>query len=240
MASPCRLCDGHTRDDEASSADCGLRARDRVERRLRLRRPRLRARIARRRRRRRGARSARASRSRRSRATGDGCRAIRERNTAGAATLALLQRLGAARGYPAHRSQGTAAGQRGRQQRRQRRRGRGRRQRAPRPAGAARRPAASVRLPAKSPAAARRTPTTRRRRSTAGSCSRARRDPPDIVRLPVPPGLSCAVLHPQIEVETGAARRLLGVRDSARGRGPPVGESRRAGRRACSSATSRW
>ncbi len=35
-------------------------------------------------------------------------------------------------------------------------------------------------------------------------------DPPDIVRLPVPPGLSCAVLHPHLEVETGAARALLG------------------------------
>ena len=34
--------------------------------------------------------------------------------------------------------------------------------------------------------------------------------PPDIVRLPVPEGLACAVLHPQIEIETGAARRLLG------------------------------
>jgi len=35
-------------------------------------------------------------------------------------------------------------------------------------------------------------------------------DPPDIVRLPVPPGLACAVLHPHLEVETGAARALLG------------------------------
>ncbi len=35
-------------------------------------------------------------------------------------------------------------------------------------------------------------------------------DPPDIVRLPVPAGLSCAVLHPHLEVETGAARALLG------------------------------
>lgn len=35
-------------------------------------------------------------------------------------------------------------------------------------------------------------------------------EPPDIVRLPVPPGLSCAVLHPHQEVETGAARALLG------------------------------
>lgn len=34
--------------------------------------------------------------------------------------------------------------------------------------------------------------------------------PPDIVRLPVPPGLACAVLHPRIEIETGAARKLLG------------------------------
>jgi homoserine kinase len=35
-------------------------------------------------------------------------------------------------------------------------------------------------------------------------------DPPDIVRLPVPAGLACAVLHPHLEVETGAARALLG------------------------------
>jgi homoserine kinase len=35
--------------------------------------------------------------------------------------------------------------------------------------------------------------------------------PPDIIRLPVPAGLSCAVLHPHIEVETGAARKLLGT-----------------------------
>jgi homoserine kinase len=34
--------------------------------------------------------------------------------------------------------------------------------------------------------------------------------PPDIVRLPVPDGLACAVLHPHIEIETGAARKLLG------------------------------
>ncbi|MEZ5293602.1 MAG: homoserine kinase [Vicinamibacterales bacterium] len=35
-------------------------------------------------------------------------------------------------------------------------------------------------------------------------------DPLDVVRLPVPSGLSCAVLHPHQEVETGAARALLG------------------------------
>jgi len=34
--------------------------------------------------------------------------------------------------------------------------------------------------------------------------------PPDIVRLPVPAGLACAVLHPRMEIETGAARTLLG------------------------------
>jgi homoserine kinase len=34
--------------------------------------------------------------------------------------------------------------------------------------------------------------------------------PPDVVRLPVPDGLACAVLHPHLEVETGVARALLG------------------------------
>jgi len=34
--------------------------------------------------------------------------------------------------------------------------------------------------------------------------------PPDIVRLPVPDGLACAVLHPHVEIETGAARQILG------------------------------
>ena len=44
--------------------------------------------------------------------------------------------------------------------------------------------------------------------------------PPDIVPLPVPDGLSCALLHPHLEVETGAARALLGdtipLRDGVR------------------------
>lgn len=35
-------------------------------------------------------------------------------------------------------------------------------------------------------------------------------EPPDIVRLPVPSGLACAIVHPHLEVETAAARRLLG------------------------------
>jgi homoserine kinase len=34
--------------------------------------------------------------------------------------------------------------------------------------------------------------------------------PPDVVRLPVPEALACAVLHPHLEVETAAARALLG------------------------------
>jgi homoserine kinase len=34
--------------------------------------------------------------------------------------------------------------------------------------------------------------------------------PPDIVRLPVPVGLSCAVLHPHLSVKTAAARAILG------------------------------
>lgn len=35
-------------------------------------------------------------------------------------------------------------------------------------------------------------------------------DPPDVVELPVPEGLSCAVVRPHIEIETRAARGLLG------------------------------
>ncbi|MEM7349755.1 MAG: homoserine kinase [Acidobacteriota bacterium] len=35
-------------------------------------------------------------------------------------------------------------------------------------------------------------------------------DPPDVVELPVPEGLSCAVVRPHIEVETRASRGLLG------------------------------
>ncbi len=35
-------------------------------------------------------------------------------------------------------------------------------------------------------------------------------EPPDLIRLPVPDGLSCALLHPHFEVDTGAARAMLG------------------------------
>src|SRR6516165_4905196 len=34
--------------------------------------------------------------------------------------------------------------------------------------------------------------------------------PPDIVRLPVPPGLTAVVVHPDLEIETAQARALLG------------------------------
>jgi homoserine kinase len=44
--------------------------------------------------------------------------------------------------------------------------------------------------------------------------------PPDVVRLPVPEGLACAVLHPRLEIQTGDARALLGdsvpLRDAVR------------------------
>jgi homoserine kinase len=35
-------------------------------------------------------------------------------------------------------------------------------------------------------------------------------DPPDVIRLPVPDGLCAVVVHPDIEIETAAARALLG------------------------------
>jgi homoserine kinase len=36
-------------------------------------------------------------------------------------------------------------------------------------------------------------------------------NPPDIVRLPVPNGLTCVVIHPDLEIETAKARALLGT-----------------------------
>lgn len=38
-----------------------------------------------------------------------------------------------------------------------------------------------------------------------------RASPPDIVRLPVPPGLTAVVVHPDLEIETAKARALLGT-----------------------------
>jgi homoserine kinase len=37
-----------------------------------------------------------------------------------------------------------------------------------------------------------------------------RASPPDIIRLPIPPGLTAVVLHPDLEIETSMARALLG------------------------------
>jgi homoserine kinase len=37
-----------------------------------------------------------------------------------------------------------------------------------------------------------------------------RPDPPDVVRLPVPAGLTAVVVHPELEIETAGARELLG------------------------------
>src|SRR5262245_6704937 len=39
-------------------------------------------------------------------------------------------------------------------------------------------------------------------------------NPPDVVRLPVPPGLSAVVVHPDLEIETARARAVMG--DSVR------------------------
>ena len=36
-------------------------------------------------------------------------------------------------------------------------------------------------------------------------------DPPDVLRLPVPPGLTAVVIHPALEIETAKARALLGT-----------------------------
>ena len=38
-----------------------------------------------------------------------------------------------------------------------------------------------------------------------------RANPPDIVRLPVPAGLTAVVVHPDLEIETAMARKLLGT-----------------------------
>jgi len=36
-------------------------------------------------------------------------------------------------------------------------------------------------------------------------------DPPDVVRLPIPAGLTAVVVHPDLEIETSRARALLGT-----------------------------
>ena len=57
-------------------------------------------------------------------------------------------------------------------------------------------------------------------------------EPLDVVQLPVPRGLSCAVVHPHAELRTEDARRVAEEGDPALGRDPPVGEPRCPRRRA--------
>ncbi len=61
-----------------------------------------------------------------------------------------------------------------------------------------------------------------------------RASPPDIVRLPVPAGLTAVVVHPDLEIETAMARRLLGDTVLLEGRHPAVGEPRRVRRQSAS------
>ena len=66
-----------------------------------------------------------------------------------------------------------------------------------------------------------------------------RPNPPDIIRLPVPPGLTAVVVHPDLEIETAKARALLGDDGAARpmrsGSGPTSARSWTG----CTAATSR-
>ena len=64
-------------------------------------------------------------------------------------------------------------------------------------------------------------------------------NPPDVIRLPVPSGLTAVVVHPDLEIETAKARALLGTTVPLARRDPAVGQSRRARRRACIAAISR-
>ena len=168
--------------------DRGLRARHGLQRRRRLRRPRVRPRRAGRRGaggagRRPGRGHRRAAWRRRPPA-----RASPGRNTASAAANALLAALGTRQGVSLVRAQGAAAGQRRRQQRRQRGGRRGRRERAARPARPGSTCCCAARWPASRPAAAPCTPTTSPRRSTAASCWRAAPIRPTSCACRCPPG----------------------------------------------------
>ena len=50
----------------------------------------------------------------------------------------------------------------------------------------------------------------------------------DVVRLPVPPGLSVAILRPHLEMSTRESRGLLGIGGEPERRGPAVGQRRRS------------
>ena len=143
---------------------------------------------------------------------GDGGRLTRDtaKNTAGSAVEALLAHAGHVARHRAHDSQGPAARERHGQQRRQRGGGRGGGERAARPAGVDR-----PRVPrrdgrASAPGAAPPIPTTWRRRSSAASCWRAAPIRPTSCASRCPRGCRAPVLHPHLEVQTGAARALLG------------------------------
>ena len=143
---------------------------------------------------------------------GDGGRLPREaaRNTAGVAAQALLTALGERRGVLADASQGAAAVERPRRQRRERRGGgrRGRRAARRRMRRSSTLIACALegeRLGAGSAHADNIAP------SLCGGFVLVRHpNPPDIVRLPVPAGLTAVVVHPDLEIETAKARALLG------------------------------
>ena len=59
-----------------------------------------------------------------------------------------------------------------------------------------------------------------------------RTSPPDVLQLPVPPGLTAVVVHPDLEIETARARALLGTDGAVEGRRAAVGQPRRARPRA--------
>ena len=160
-------------------------------------------------------------------------------NTAGAAVQASAQPAGRGARHPLAHSQGPAAGERCRQQWGLRRCGGGRRQRAAGASGVVRRPA-GVRDGGRDRWLRLRAPRQRRARALRrASCSRGPRARRDIVRLPVPDGLSCAVLHPHLMIETGSARGASWrVRAAA---ATPSGNGATSARwwRACSATTCR-
>ena len=210
-----------------------LCAGDRVERRVRLRRARVRA----------GspgdevtapARAGRRAASTTSPATAAACRATAARNTAGVAALALLTTLGERRGVALHDSQRAAAVERSRRQRGERGGGGRGRRRAVRRAVADR---DADHLRARRRAARRRVGARRQHRAVPLRRLRAR--PPRRIRptssgCRCPPGLTAVVVHPDLEIETAKARALLGDTVPLADADPAVGESRRVRRRAAS------
>ncbi len=184
-------------------------ASDRLERRLRLRRPRLRARRAGRRSDRHACRR-RACASTTSRATAGVCRARRRatrpawrrwrcsRSSASARGVALTIRKGLPLSSGLGGSAASAAAAVVAVECAARR--------------ATRRARRSSRARSKASASApdRRTPTTSRRRSAAASCWSAAPIRPISSRCRCPPGLTAVVVHPDLEIETAKARALLG------------------------------